>query len=73
LWRQVEAKKAVPKEEQPSGRSLDSVNPQRTKKIFVGGLAPSVDESALKGYFEHFGEVRLFFTATKTLSTIFRA
>ena len=49
----------MPKEEQPSGRSLDSVNPQRTKKIFVGGLAPSVDESTLRGYFEHFGEVRL--------------
>ncbi len=58
LWRQVEAKKAVPKEEQPSGRSLESINPQRTKKIFVGGLAPSVDENTLRGYFEHFGGVR---------------
>ncbi len=55
---QVEAKKAVPKEEHPSGRAFDSSNPQRTKKIFVGGLAPSVDESVLKGYFERFGEVR---------------
>lgn len=57
LWSQVEAKKAVPKEEHPSGRSPESGNPQRTKKIFVGGLAPSVDESVLKSYFERFGEV----------------
>jgi hypothetical protein len=55
---QVEAKKAVPKEEHPVGRGPDGGSPQRTKKIFVGGLAPSVDESVLKGYFERFGEVR---------------
>ena len=54
---QVEAKKAVPKEEHPSGRTFDSGNPQRTKKVFVGGLAPSVDENVLKAYFERFGEV----------------
>jgi hypothetical protein len=49
---------------------LDNVNPQRTKKIFVGGLAPSVDENALKGYFEHFGEVMLLFRAIRTRSAI---
>ena len=54
---QVEAKKAVPKEEHPSGRTFDAGNPQRTKKVFVGGLAPSVDENVLKAYFERFGEV----------------
>ena len=70
FWRQVEAKKAVPKEEQPSGRALDNVNPQRTKKIFVGGLAPSVDENVLKGYFEHFGEVMLFQRTIWTRSAI---
>ena len=64
---QVEAKKAVPKEEHPSGRVFDSGNPQRTKKIFVGGLAPSVDESVLKGYFESFGEVRRPRGAPETL------
>lgn len=63
---QVEAKKAVPKEEHPSGRLLDSSSPQRTKKIFVGGLAPTVDESVLKGYFERFGEVRRPVSAFKT-------
>ncbi len=67
---QVEAKKAVPKEEHPSGRVLDSSNPQRTKKIFVGGLAPSVDENVLKGYFERFGEVRRHPGAAETFTEI---
>lgn len=30
---------------------------QRTRKIFIGGLADSVDEEALREYFEQFGEV----------------
>lgn len=31
--------------------------PQRTKKIFVGGLAASVDEDTFRAYFEEFGAV----------------
>lgn len=31
--------------------------PQRTKKIFVGGLAASVDEETFRAYFEDFGAV----------------
>ena len=54
---QVEAKKAVPKEEHPAGKQPNGVSSQRTKKIFVGGLAPSVDEHAFKKYFEQYGAV----------------
>ncbi|GFR51870.1 hypothetical protein Agub_g14343, partial [Astrephomene gubernaculifera] len=54
--REVEAKKAVPKEEAPEDKQQGSV-PQRTKKIFVGGLAPSVDEAQLRAHFSTFGTV----------------
>lgn len=32
---------------------------QRTKKVFVGGLAATVDEEALRGYFEEYGTVSM--------------
>lgn len=54
---QVEAKKAVPKEEQQGGSQASSEGSVRTKKIFVGGLAPAVDEKLLRQYFEQFGTV----------------
>ena len=57
---QVEAKKAVPKEEHPGPRGGGGSGggpPGRTKKVFVGGLAPSIDEAALRQYFEQFGGV----------------
>ena len=54
---QVEAKKAVPKVEQPAVKPLNGTCFSRTKKIFVGGLAPTVDESVFRLYFERFGEV----------------
>eukprot|EP00775_Hariotina_reticulata_P008309 gene8309-8494_t len=54
--REVEAKRAVPKEDNPTP-SQPSDAAQRTKKIFVGGLAPSVDEQVLRQYFEAFGQV----------------
>ncbi|GLI64379.1 hypothetical protein VaNZ11_007645, partial [Volvox africanus] len=54
--REVEAKKAVPKEETPEDKQQGSA-PQRTKKIFVGGLAPSVDEAQLRQHFSQFGTV----------------
>ena len=53
---QVEAKKAVPKLDQPA-KPAGVATSTRTKKIFVGGLAPSVDEKALRAYFELMGEV----------------
>ena len=53
---QVEAKKAVPKLEQPV-KPAGPCASTRTKKIFVGGLAPSVDEKAFRCYFELYGEV----------------
>jgi hypothetical protein len=53
---QVEAKKAVPKDDQQPG-SPPSERSVKTKKIFVGGLAPGVDEKVLRDYFEQFGAV----------------
>ena len=54
---QVEAKKALLKEEQPLGRSAQGNGLQRTNKVFVGGLAPSVDEVTLRQHFQQFGNV----------------
>lgn len=47
--RQIDAKPSV-----PHGKSSQ---PPRSKKIFVGGLAPETDDTQLKGYFEQFGVV----------------
>ena len=74
--RQVEAKKAVPKDEQllqggeqnpyqmqaPGGGGGTAASSSdgtggKSRKIFVGGLAPAVDEAALRQYFEAFGVV----------------
>lgn len=56
---QVECKKAVPKEEQGSSSppSSNEGSAVRTKKIFVGGLAPTVDDKLLREHFEQFGAV----------------
>ncbi|KAF8045402.1 hypothetical protein N665_5008s0002 [Sinapis alba] len=60
--RLVEAKKAVPRDDQNTVRSSSSSiqgSPGgpgvRTRKIFVGGLPSSVTESDFKTYFEQFG------------------
>ncbi|KAF5820927.1 putative RNA recognition motif domain, nucleotide-binding alpha-beta plait domain superfamily [Helianthus annuus] len=60
--RSVEAKKAVPRDDQQilnrsSGSVQGSPGPTRTKKIFVGGLASSVTENDFKNYFEQFGMI----------------
>ncbi|KIY97010.1 DAZ-associated protein 1 [Monoraphidium neglectum] len=56
--REVEAKKAVPKEETPAPAAPPGdAAAQKTRKIFVGGLAASVDDAALRAYFERFGGV----------------
>lgn len=60
---QVEAKKAVPKDDHSSvisrnsGSIQGSPGPVRTRKIFVGGLASTVTESDFRSYFEQFGTV----------------
>lgn len=54
---QVEAKKAVPKEETPAAATPSDAGAQKTRKIFVGGLAPTVDDTVLRQYFEQFGAV----------------
>ncbi|KAM7506350.1 hypothetical protein LguiB_005254 [Lonicera macranthoides] len=60
--RTVEAKKAVPRDDQQiptrnSGSLQGSPGPIRTKKIFVGGLASTVTESEFKKYFDQFGTI----------------
>jgi len=47
----------VPKEETPAGQPQDPNAPNKTRKIFVGGLAPSVNDEALRQHFEQFGAV----------------
>ena len=59
---QVEAKKAVPREDQSTlNKNNSSINgspgPARTKKIFVGGLASTVTESDFRKYFDQFGVI----------------
>ncbi|XP_071706457.1 uncharacterized protein [Rutidosis leptorrhynchoides] len=63
--RTVEAKKAVPRDDQQvfnnrtNGSNSSSIQgspgPTRTKKIFVGGLASTVTETDFKNYFDQFG------------------
>ncbi|CAI9772598.1 unnamed protein product [Fraxinus pennsylvanica] len=60
--RMVEAKKAVPRDDQSTGsrnssRIQDSPGSGQTKKIFVGGLASTVTEGDFKKYFEQFGTI----------------
>ncbi|KAJ9566333.1 hypothetical protein OSB04_002299 [Centaurea solstitialis] len=60
--RTVEAKKAVPRDDQQSiNRSNSSIHgspgPITTKKIFVGGLASTVTENDFKYYFDQFGTI----------------
>lgn len=59
---QVEAKKAVPRDDQQvitksSASAHSSPGPGRTKKIFVGGLASTVTEIDFRKYFEQFGNI----------------
>ncbi|CAN0890847.1 Heterogeneous nuclear ribonucleoprotein 1 [Linum grandiflorum] len=61
--RHVEAKKAVPRDDQNilSRSNTSSIqgspDPARTKKIFVGGLASTVTDSDFKNYFDQFGTI----------------
>lgn len=58
VLRQVEAKRALPKDESPVSKDQQAAaNGHRTKKIFVGGLPPTVDDETFRGYFGEFGEV----------------
>eukprot|EP00252_Welwitschia_mirabilis_P024338 TRINITY_DN7182_c0_g1_i1.p1 TRINITY_DN7182_c0_g1~~TRINITY_DN7182_c0_g1_i1.p1 ORF type:complete len:394 (+),score=83.67 TRINITY_DN7182_c0_g1_i1:404-1585(+) len=55
--RVVEAKKVVPREDQQSNQRTSNMTGPRTKKIFVGGLAPTVTEDDFRKYFEQFGNI----------------
>ncbi|XP_074565537.1 uncharacterized protein LOC141822026 [Curcuma longa] len=58
----VDVKKAVPREDQQilnrSNNSIrGSLSPGRTRKIFVGGLPPTITENGFKNYFDQFGTI----------------
>ncbi|GMI73956.1 hypothetical protein like AT3G07810 [Hibiscus trionum] len=60
--RMVEAKKAVPRDDQSiTSRSTSSIrgspSPGQTRKIFVGGLPSTITESDFKKYFDQFGNI----------------
>ncbi|CAN4116563.1 unnamed protein product [Withania somnifera] len=63
--RTVEAKRALSRDEQQdpksgnmgSARSFGGSGNNRTKKIFVGGLPPSLTEDGFRTYFETYGNV----------------
>ncbi|XP_051125255.1 heterogeneous nuclear ribonucleoprotein 1-like [Andrographis paniculata] len=60
--RTVEAKKAVPRDDQHqtirnAGSIQGSPGPGRTKKIFVGGLPSTVTESDFRSYFDQYGTI----------------
>ncbi|GER33270.1 RNA-binding (RRM/RBD/RNP motifs) family protein [Striga asiatica] len=62
--RTVEAKRALSREEQQGPRGGNSGGPRsfgggnnRTKKIFVGGLPPTLSEDGFRQYFESYGVV----------------
>ncbi|KAJ8437604.1 hypothetical protein Cgig2_005355 [Carnegiea gigantea] len=60
--RTVEAKKAVPRDDQHilnrnQSSPIASPVPVRTKKIFVGGLASTVTEADFRRYFDQFGTI----------------
>ncbi|XP_073005822.1 uncharacterized protein [Typha latifolia] len=60
--RMVEAKKAVPRDDQNilnrnGGSTHGSPAPDRTKKIFVGGLPSTITEIDFKKYFDQFGTI----------------
>ena len=48
----------MPKEEHQAKKQTNESGSQRSKKIFVGGLAPTVDEKAFREYFEQYGAVK---------------
>ncbi|CAM9476462.1 unnamed protein product, partial [Heterosigma akashiwo] len=54
--RNVDVKRAVPRDQAPA-RGANSSKPVEALKIFVGGLAPTVNEADFKEYFSKFGEV----------------
>lgn len=63
---QVEAKRALSREEQQTSARVGNLNPGRnsgnggnvrTKKIFVGGLPPTLTEEGFQEYFEAYGHV----------------
>jgi len=57
--RTVDVKRAVPRDKAPVGLKTAAPvpvpKPIETKKIFVGGLAPSVTEAEFRAYFDKYG------------------
>lgn len=64
IYLQVEAKRALSREEQQASRPANNANRSsggsgnyRTKKIFVGGLPSTLTEEQFRQYFESYGDV----------------
>lgn len=55
--REVEAKRAVPKDEAAAARPPPGAGAPRSRKLFVGGLPPTCDDAALRAHFEAYGGV----------------
>ncbi|XP_072957487.1 heterogeneous nuclear ribonucleoprotein 1-like [Typha angustifolia] len=64
--RMVEAKRALSREEQQTAKAMNPIVGRssgssggnfRTKKIFVGGLPPTLTEEGFRQYFENYGNV----------------
>lgn len=56
--REVEAKRALPREESPVSKDQRAAaSGHRTRKIFVGGLPQTIDEASFRSYFESFGVI----------------
>ena len=54
--KKVDCKRAVPRE-QGHAQVTSAVPEFKTKKMFVGGLPPDVNDEVFRNYFEQFGEV----------------
>eukprot|EP00942_MAST-04A_sp_MAST-4A-sp1_P001043 g1043.t1 len=55
--RQVEAKKATPRDQTPMGDGPPHHHHRSSKKIFVGGLHYDTDKVGLRKYFEQYGKI----------------
>lgn len=55
--RKIDCKLAVPRTEMAPSQATNAEIPERTRKIFVGGLVPATTQEDFRVYFEQFGPV----------------
>lgn len=56
--RQVDAKRAIPREETPPMTTTSAPQTHQTKKVFLGGLSPDTTEDEIREVLETIGIVR---------------